>query len=207
MRAHRTSESGFTLVEVLVSLFIFSLLSAASLAVLTTTLQNRTRLGDKNAELQKQSMMRILLKSDFAQAIAHPKMDPYGIPETILFAGGNTGSERLLMLSRTGWENPGGLERRSDLQSVDYILEDDVLIRRVLPRFNALPDTEYIRQPLVKNVDKVEFSFYNGDDWSDNWVTGLPPLGVNELPRLASIDILYLNGKSIRQVFYVGANQ
>jgi general secretion pathway protein J len=195
------------LVEVLVSLFIFSLLSAATLAVLTTTLQNRSRLTDKNQELQKQSMMRILLKSDLANVIAHPKTDPYGQPETVYFAGGNTGSERLLILSRTGWENPGGLERRSDLQAVDYILEDGVVIRRVQPRFNALPDTPYIQQKLVGNIDKIEFSFFNGEDWNDNWLTGLPPLGVEELPQLASIDILYANGKNIRQIFYVGAHQ
>ena len=207
MRRPHPSQSGFTLVEVLVSLFIFSLLSAATLAVLTTTLENRSRLTDKNDELQKQSMMRILLKSDFAHTIAHPKTDAYGQPETVHFSGGNTGSERLLILSRTGWDNPGGLERRSDLQSVDYILDDGVLIRRVQPRFNALPDTDYIQQPLVRDVDKVEFSFYDGQDWTDNWLTGTPPLGVATLPQLASVNILYENGKEIRQIFYVGANQ
>lgn len=207
MSARSTSESGFTLVEVLVSLFIFSLLSAATLAVLTTTLQNRSRLTDKNQELQKQSMMRILLKSDLANVIAHPKIDPYGQPETVYFAGGNTGSERLLILSRTGWENPGGIERRSDLQAIDYILEDGVIIRRVQPRFNALQDTPYIQQKLVGNVDKIEFSFYDGAVWNDNWLTGLPPIGVVELPQLAAIDILYNNGKNVRQIFYVGAHQ
>ena len=207
MTGRRRSQQGFTLVEVLVSLFIFSLLSAATLAVLTTTLQNRTRLSDKNDELQKQSMMRILLKADFANTIAHPKTDAFGQPETVYFAGGNTGTERILILSRTGWQNPGGLVRRSDLQSVDYVLEDDTLIRRVQPRFNALADAEYIEQPLVKNVDRIEFGFFNGEDWSDNWLTGLPPLGVQELPELASIDILYKNGKNVRQIFYVGANQ
>lgn len=203
----RTSQSGFTLVEVLVSLFIFSLLSAASLTVLMTTLQNRTRLTDKNQELQKQSMMRVLLKSDFAQLIAHPKTDPYGQPGAVFFAGGNTGSKRLLILSRKGWENPGGLERRSDLQSVDYILDDGVLIRRVQPRFNALPDTPYVQQPLIGNVEKIEFGFFNGEDWSDDWLTGAPPMGVAELPQLASIEILYKNGKNVHQIFYVGANQ
>ena len=207
MIARKTSQAGFTLVEVLVSLFIFSLLSAATLAVLTTTLQNRARLSDKNQELQRQSMMRILLKSDFAHAIPHQKTDPYGQPEQVTFSGGNIGNERLLVMSRTGWENPGGLERRSDLQAVDYVLEDGVLIRRVQARFNAVAETPIIEQKLVGNVDKIEFGFYNGEDWSDNWLTGAPPLGVEELPQLASLEILYKNGKSLRQIFFVGANQ
>lgn len=200
-------QSGFTLVEVLVSLFIFSLLSAATLTVLTTTLESRERLSEHNDILQKQSLMRIVMKSDFSHALAHPKTDPYGQPETVYFSGGNIGDERVLVLSRTGWDNPGGIERRSDLQAVDYVLENETLVRRTKLRFNALLETETVEQELAKDVDTVKFGFYDGEQWADNWVTGLPPLGVEALPKLASVEILYKNGKNLRQIFWVGADQ
>ena len=207
MNAPAKRDAGFTLVEVLVSLFIFSLLSAATLAVLTSTLQSRALLKQKSEVLQKQSVMRILLKSDFANAIAHPQLDPFGQPETVYFSGGNIGDERILLLSRSGWSNPGGIERRSDLQAVDYVLDDGVLIRRIKARFNALLETETYEQELAREVNQIRFEFYDGEQWRDNWITGAPPLGVAELPKLASVEIEYENGNNIRQIFWVGANQ
>ena len=200
-------QAGFTLVEVLVSLFIFALLSAATLAVLTTTLDSRERLNAKNLTLQKQSMMRLLLKSDLGNAIAHRKIDPFGQPELIYFAGGIPGDDQVLRLSRTGWENPGGIERRSNLQSVAYILEDGVLKRRVQVRFNAMQDTPVMEQILVKDIENLRFGFFDGEQWVENWTTGAPPIGVEVLPRLASLEIEYTNGKNLRQIFWVGADQ
>jgi len=207
MNAARKNQAGFTLVEVLVSLFIFALLSAATLAVLTTSLDSRERLKAKSSTLQKQSMMRILIKSDLANTISHRKIDPFGQPETITFAGGIPGDEQVLRLSRVGWENPGGLERRSNLQSVAYVLEEGVLKRRVQARFNAMQDTPVYEQELVKDIDTIRFGFFDGQQWVDNWTTGAPPIGIPELPKLASIEISYENGKSINQIFWVGADQ
>lgn len=207
MNGVRKNQAGFTLVEVLVSLFIFALLSAATLSVLTSSLDNRERLNEKNEILRKQSMMRILLKSDLANTIAHRKIDPFGQPELIYFAGGIPGDEQVLRLSRTGWENPGGIERRSNLQAVAYILEEGELKRRVQTRFNAMQDTPVLDQVLASDVEEIRFGFFDGEQWVDNWLTGAPPLGIPELPKLASVEIEYENGKNIRQLFWVGADQ
>ena len=71
---------------------------------------------------------------------------------------------RLLVISRAGWENPGGLERRSDLQAVDYILKEGVLVRRVRARFNPIAATPEYEQALIGGIDKIEMSFYDGSE-------------------------------------------
>jgi len=200
-------QSGFTLVEVLVALFIFSILSAASLAVLTTSLKSKDLMQSKSTELRQRATLRILMKSDFANTLAIPKTDAFGQKELASFIGGSLGDERFLSLSRTGWDNPGGIERRSGLQAVEYVLRDKTLIRQVRARFNPVSNTPVLEQPLMNGVERISLGFFNGEIWSDNWLTGLPPTGVVDLPKLASIELEFSNGDKLRQIFRVGADQ
>ncbi len=207
MSCARTSQAGFTLVEVLVALFIFSLLSAATLAVLTTTLTSKAQMADKSTLMKQRASLRILMKADFVNTLAIAKTDEYGQPSPVQFAGGDIGNGALLQLSRTGWDNPGGIERRSNLQAVEYIFEKGALIRRVRARFNAVTATQTYDQVLLMGLEQAKFTFFDGEQWNDNWVTGAPPTGVTVLPRLASLELVFKNGDDVRQVFYVGADQ
>jgi len=206
MSAH-TKQSGFTLVEVLVALFIFSILSAASMAILTSTMRSKDVMQTKSDELRQISTMRILLKSDFAHTIAIPKTDEFGQTEQTIFIGGSIGDERFLSLSRSGWDNPGGIEKRSDLQSVDYVLKDNTLIRQVRARFNPVTATPLFEQSLMGGVERVTLRFFDGKKWQDSWVTGAPPLGVQAMPVLASVELEFSSGDKLRQVFRIGADQ
>ncbi len=204
-------QSGFTLVEVLVALFIFSILSAASIAVLTSTLRSKDLMSRKSDELRQRSTLRILLKSDFANSLAIPKTDEFGQPDQVIFMGGSQfgagNGEQFLSLSRTGWDNPGGLEKRSDLQAVSYVLRDKILVRQVRARFNPVTATPLFEQSLMKGVEAVTLGFYDGENWRDNWLTGAPPLGVAAMPVLASVELEFEGGDKLRQVFRVGADQ
>jgi len=198
---------GFTLVEVLVSLFIFSILSAASLAVLTSVLGSKDLMANKSEELRQRTTLRILLKSDFANTVIVPKIDAFGQPEQAFFVGGSFGDERFLSLSRTGWDNPGGIERRSGLQAVEYVLRDKTLIRQIKARFNPIASTPVLEQSLMEGVERVTMGFYDGENWADNWLVGVPPDGVTVLPVLASVELEFTGGKRLRQIFRVGADQ
>jgi general secretion pathway protein J len=207
MNKRVAQQAGFTLIEVLVSLFIFALLSSSTLVVLTTTLTNKQQMAEKSTALQERTLARILLKSDFANTVVVPKFDGFSQPEPILFGGGSLGDNRLLTLSRVGWDNPGGLEKRSGLQAVEYVLEDGVLIRRILARFNGAQTTEPFDQVLVHGLGAVKFSFYDGEEWVDTWVTGPPPLGVETLPVLAAVEFTFADDNKTRQIFWLGADQ
>ncbi|HFB54494.1 MAG TPA: type II secretion system protein GspJ [Hellea balneolensis] len=207
MNTHTTKQSGFTLVEVLVSLFIFALLSSSTLAVLTTTIKNKQQMAEKSTAIQERTLARILLKSDFAHTVIVPKFDSFAQPEPILFGGGNLGDNRVLSLSRIGWDNPGGLEKRSGLQAVEYVLEDGVLIRRTRARFNGVQTSTPSDQALVHDMNAVKFLFYDGEEWVENWIVGEPPLGVETLPVLASVEFTFADDNKTRQIFWVGADQ
>lgn len=202
-----TPGRGFTLVEMLVSLFIFSLLSTATLVLLNSTLASRERVQAKSTELQKHAILRTLLKADLAETIVHRKTDQYGRFEPVGFSGGDTGDPHLIKLSRTGWQNPDGLERRSNLQAVDYILRGGNLIRRVSARYNSLETTEVYEQTLLSGVRSATFFFWDGREWVDRWITGQRPIGVDSLPETAALDLELKDGTELRQIFWVGADQ
>lgn len=122
--------SGFTLVEVLVSLAIFSLVAAAGAAVLSHAIENRFAIkaaADRTADLQR---MRGLLRADIGQAAPRRARGPTGRPMPQPMIAGSSPAEPVLVLVRTGWTNPGQ-ERRASLQRVEYRLVQDRLERRV----------------------------------------------------------------------------
>lgn len=122
--------TGFTLVEVLVSLAIFALIAAAGAVVLGQSIDNRFAVKaatDQVADLQR---MRALLKADLGQASGRRSRGPTGRPLPQPMAGPAAPGEPLLVLTRAGWSNPGGQPRPS-LQRVEYRLVGDRLERRV----------------------------------------------------------------------------
>ncbi len=200
-------QSGFTLVEVLVSLFIFSILSASTLTVLTSTLRSKDAVQNKSNLVQKRAVMRVLMKSDFAQTLPLMIAKNFDQNEHIYFVGGDMGEDVLFALSRTGWDNPGGVEPRSNLQAVEYVLRDDTLVRRIYARFNPAESTPIYEQILLGDIEQAKASFFDGRDWRDTWVMGRAPIGAQELPKLVSLELIFKNNETIQQIFYLGADQ
>lgn len=120
---------GFTLVEVLIALAIFALIGGAGALVLSQAIDNRFAIkaaSDRIADLQR---ARALLRADIGQAVGRRTRTPTGrpIPQPMI-AGGASG-EPLLVLTRSGWSNPGD-DARPSLQRVEYRLVEDRLERR-----------------------------------------------------------------------------
>ena len=158
-RAH-ISDRGFTLVEVLVSLFIFSLISLGTMSAMTAALSGKAQLGEATDRINEIEMARALMKSDLASLTLYPSHDPYGNRNLYLISGG---VDSLLTFTRTGRDNPGGLEPRGDLQRVSYLLEGGNFIRRTLPQINPVPQTQPIDRVLISGVSLARVDFLEGE--------------------------------------------
>lgn len=123
--AHK--EAGFTLVEVLVSLFIFALISAGTMTALTQSLQGKDQLAASMEDLNQLNAARAIMRSDMMALTLRAGRDELGgINPYVL----TTDGAALLTFTRRGRENPSGLEKRGDLERVEYHFEDGALIRR-----------------------------------------------------------------------------
>lgn len=122
---------GFTLVEMLVALFVFALLSAAGVAVLRLAIDNREAVRARTERLSEFQRARTLLKADLSQVAPRRVRGVEGRADPNLFLGepGETQGPALRFVRR-GAANPDGLPRAS-LQTVEWRLRDGRLERAV----------------------------------------------------------------------------
>lgn len=188
---------GFTLIEMLVALLIFALITAAGVAVMSTTLSNqgavRTKV-ERYAELQR---TRAILKADLSQAASRRTRGEDGMPALTAFAGGSPWGVGgpLLAFTRRGYENPDGAPRAS-MQYIEYALVEGRLERRARPALDGARLGP--AQVLMTGVDSAQMGFlFNGawvPTWKGNPQTDIPTaVRVNlRLNDMGVIDQLFL---------------
>ncbi len=185
----RTSKVGaFTLIEVLVSLAIFSILAALAYGALGQTLDSAELLNDRMDRLQAIQRTMRLLSEDLQQLSPRPIRDElgdgFGPALDTDFQSGFA-----LELTHGGWSNPIVLPR-STLQRSAYRIEDDELIRyhwRVLDRTLA---NEPLSVTLLDGVESVFFRFLQANgEWTEQWPPSNRPgrLGARQRPRAVEI--------------------
>ena len=98
-----TSARGFTLVEVLVALVVFSIMSAASVYTLRLSVEARDQVSAAQEKTRSIDLMRTVMKQDIFQMIARPVRDEFGALNEQWFYGGSahprsmqTNNDRLL---------------------------------------------------------------------------------------------------------------
>ncbi len=156
-----TSDAGFTLVEVLVSLFIFSLISVAGFIALSATLDARERSEARLDEIAPLVAMRRLMADDIAAITPRTNRDGLGgiiRTEEVAYTPGT------LPLTRRARPNPGGEAARGDLQRIEWRVQDGQLIRAFLPHENPAlvePPRDRVVLDGVESM-RVEVLFASG---------------------------------------------
>jgi general secretion pathway protein J len=128
----KRGEGGFTLIELIVALFIFAMLAAAGVSLLSFGVRAQaaaTQRLEDTADLRRFSS---LLASDLAQVLPRIARGPDGQP--VRAFTGNDGRSDPLVLGyvRGGWTNPDGATR-AGIQRVDVTLSDGRLTRAAYP--------------------------------------------------------------------------
>ena len=147
------SQRGFTLIEVLVSLFIFSIISIGATTALTQSLKTKEQLASVMDELNEINIARTIIKNDMSAITLRASRDELGDKRPYSVFSDST---VLLSFTRRGLENPGGLEKRGDLERVNYVFEEGSLIRISYEHENPgqMPNT--YRLVLLKNIEDIK---------------------------------------------------
>ena len=167
----RALAEGFTLIEVLVALAVFGVLSMMAYMSLGQTLANSDMLTARMERLQAIQRSVSYLSSDLLQVAPRPIRQEFGAPPRPALSS-SFASEFALELTRGGWPNFAGVAR-STLQRVAYRVDDGTLVRfhwNVLDRtLNNLP----VETIMLDDVSSLTFRFLqDSGDWVDQW----PPL-------------------------------
>lgn len=193
--------AGFTLLELLVVLGIFSMLSLLAYGGLDSVLRSRATVEaalGRTAAMQKAYMR---LRDDFQQLRNRPVRNAYG-----------TDAEPALLLAldhrveftRGGWRNPLS-HARSTLERVAYGLDqDERLVRESWRVLDRGPDSEPVRIALLKGVRRLDWRFMDAQSqWQEQWppsaFTGNPADA--PLPRAVEITLDTADWGEIRFLF------
>jgi general secretion pathway protein J len=149
------ARQGFTLIEVMVALAVFGVMSMLAYSALGNTLSNADYLSTRMDRIQSIQRAMRYLSSDLMQTAPRPIRSEVGddfLPALV----STLSSDYLLELTHGGWGNPAGLPRGT-LQRVAYRLEDDQLVRY---HWNVL-DRTYANEPFaIVLLDKVESLYF-----------------------------------------------
>ena len=194
---------GFTLIEVLVALAVFGVLSALAYMTLGQTLSNADMLTERMNRLQAIQRTMNYLSTEFMQAAPRSIRADLGQFEPALQS--SFASDFALQITHGGWPNSAGVPR-STQQRTAYRVEDEELVRyhwNVLDRTaNNLP----VATILLDDLESLTFRFlqFNGD-WVDQW----PPVNTQTssnstmLPRAVEITLVLPDEGELRRIVEV----
>jgi len=163
---------GFTLLEVMIAISIFALMSMASYQVLQGVIRSGEISKRHSDNLVKIQRAMLIIEQDFTQIVARASRGETGNSEKIyplrsaesLFESEDQGIE----FTRLGWINPLNLLPRSNLLRVRYRLYEGQLQRQYFLYPDVVSGQEPEIQVLLEGVEALSFRFWS-NDWKDNW--------------------------------------
>lgn len=192
------NESGFTLVELLVSLLIFGMLSAAGVALLSVGIQAQDAAGARLEELAEVRRAGAILSADLAQIAPRLSRDREGRLRPAFAGGAAAEAGAFMLFVRRGWENAAGSARPS-LQKVAYRLAEGRLQRIAWPQVDGAEALAPVT--LVDGVSGVAVRYRDErGEWRERW----DPEEAGALPVAVELSIDAEGAGSIRQLFVAG---
>jgi general secretion pathway protein J len=176
-------ERGFTLLELLVAMFIAAIIFAMGYGTINQAVKNREMLEDQQKRLLDLQTTVRTMEQDFVQLAQRPIRDPVGgTYQPALVAnvnstsgslgsssssgnsngtrgfGSTSGAQPLVALTRAGWTNPNGLQRPG-LQRVLYYFQDGTLRREYFTVLDPTQASQAVRRDLMSHLKSVSLRF------------------------------------------------
>jgi general secretion pathway protein J len=143
---------GFTLVEILVALLVFSVVGLISARLLSQSIDNQNNLQDRGQRLAEVHRAMRILQRDILQLSRRKIRDEQNEILPALMVG----NEGLIEFTRVGWRNPLG-QPRSEVQRVGYRWQDEKIVRGYWLTLDRGFDAEPAFQTLLEGVQDIEF--------------------------------------------------
>lgn len=200
--------AGFTLLELLVAMAIFALLSVMAYAGLSTVLNANQILETNMQRLSEVQRSVTLLSRDIRQTINRAIRDTYGDTRQPLI--GATAFDSLgtpaIELTRTGYANPLGT-KRSFLQRVAYRVEEETLYRDSWRVLDQAQDSEADALAICHEVKSLTLRYLDQENtWHEQWPPSDPEFQGAALPQAVEVSLELTDwGKVVRLLSLAGA--
>ncbi|MAK62219.1 MAG: type II secretion system protein GspJ [Ponticaulis sp.] len=193
-------DAGFSLVEVMVALFILSVISAAGTTILLRSVTGKEVLETATERINTYTRVHSRIRDDLLQWVPRRAESRATLDPKAEFLGGGIGDSTLLFaFVRDGWTNPGLAETRSGLISVRYSLSGNQLVRTVQTVADPLYNSEGVEEILFDDVAEAYAEFRQGPQWLNQWRGG--DGGREGAPIAVRLHVELLNGEEFDWLF------
>ncbi len=175
-RPRSRGERGFTLLELLIALGIFSLVAIMAFSGFRSVQSTSSHMKGVASELARLQMVFGIIGRDVQQSVARSIRDDFGDTQPALIGAGS-GFGKMLEFTRGGWVNPLG-QQRSSLQRVAYGIKENNLVRMSWPMLDRVQGVEPRESVLLEEVKAFGLRFMKPDN--RQWVSDWPPLTTGE---------------------------
>jgi general secretion pathway protein J len=193
----KKNQKGFTLLEILIALFVFTIVAMIMVSALHTALTIQTT-TEKNARRFNHLQTTILLMSrDLEQTIDRSILNAGGTEEPALY-----GTNTEIKFTHAGLANPFWELNRSTLQRTHYFLRKNSLFRETWPVLDQTRHTQASHRLLLKEVTDLRFQYL---DQHGKFQNAWPVPGQTEagLPRAIRVLITTKNRGNISQLYVI----
>jgi len=146
---------GFTLLELLVALAVFSIMAGLAYRGLESVLNSAAHTEHYAEETHQVQWSVFRLSEDLSQYLPRSIRDEWGQAQP-----GLVGSEHAIEFTRAGHPNPLGL-KRSTLLRVRYSLENNTLRRSWWQVLDRAPDSQAKERVLLSTLDDFQLRYWD----------------------------------------------
>ena len=199
-------QRGFTLIEILIAMAIFTLIGLASTGLLTTVIDSNDISEERFAKLQLLQRAMITIERDLQQAVPRAAR-VNGEKQDVVMAGGevDNSDDDGIGFVRGGWHNPQLMLPRSTLQYVAYRLNENRLERLYSNYVDNVIGYEPKVRVLLEDIEslKIEFLATSSNESLDededlSWNESFKGTA---LPRAVAIEFVSKDFGKIRREF------
>lgn len=165
IKTHR-HYAGFTLLEVVIAMSIFAIVSIMAYSGLHSVINSKTRTEEALNRLQELQLSMLAITGDLQHLTPRTIQDALGGQQLSLTT---QYSDFIVTFTRSGWRNPGN-QVRSTLQRVAYLLDDDKLVRRHWLHVDRANENQFLERTLITNIESLSLRFLDEKrQWREDW--------------------------------------
>lgn len=163
-----TKPKGFTLTEVLIALFIFSVVLAGALQVFNF-IQVTSDANEKQIERLREVQLAFRqLEDDIRHMVPRDRRNSFGDRAPLLKAESQS-ANNYIEFTRANWRNPAKL-KRSNLQHVKYEFVDDRIERHHWLYLDSAREGQEMSRDFLTQVEEFKMEFLSEDTWKKDWL-------------------------------------
>ncbi|MFO1380671.1 MAG: type II secretion system minor pseudopilin GspJ [Chitinivorax sp.] len=194
----RAAAAGFTLLELLVALIVFAIMSAIAYGGLNRIFAVRERIDAENRKWRELTLVFGRLEEDIGQAVNRTYLDSFGTRKSALIGHAQLVGvdDANLSLIRMGAGGSTGVA--ADMSHVGYRLREGRLELMQWPALDLPPRAVPTVHVLMQEVQAFELAFMNEKGvWEDKWE---PDASASVLPRAVQIRLTLAGGTRVKRV-------